>query len=474
MLNNRKNINLLLAILLLSGFLITSWLSYRVAHQSIETQIANDSLPLTSDTIYSEIQHDLFKPIFISSLMAQDTFVRDWKLSGEKEPEKLTKYLKEIQNKYNTVTSYFISDASKTYYHASGILKKVAENNPQDSWYFRAKDLPDNQEYEINIDYDAANPEKLAVFVNYKVFDYNNNFIGITGVGLALNKVKELIESYQKRYKRKVYFINKSGIITLHGDNASSSVVVTQQTINTFIDEILTNNLHSFSYPNNNGTTYLNTRFVEEFNWYLMVEQHSNTGNGALYNTLKVNILLSILVTLNVLALAHFTFNRYQKRLEMMATIDKLSGLLNRQAFEPILENNIEQSKRQKTPLSIISIDIDFFKSINDNYGHLVGDKVIKQIASICKKYSRESDALSRWGGEEFLLMLPNTDIKEASNIAQRIQLHLSTNNNEPKVTASFGVTKYIASEALDELLNRADKALYKAKENGRNRIEQL
>lgn len=472
MLHNRRNINILLALLLLAGFLITSWLSYRVAHQSIETQIANDSLPLTSDTIYSEIQHDLFKPIFISSLMAQDTFVRDWKLNGENNPEQLTKYLKEIQIKYNTVTSYFISDATLTYYHADGILKEINKNNPADHWYFNAKNLPEPQEYEVNIDYNAANTSSLAVFVNYKVFDYDNNFIGITGVGLALDDVKQLIHNYQQRYQRKVYFIDTAGEITLYSELADKNIEQTQQAISPFIQDILNKRSHAFTYQKNNNTTYLNTRFVEEFNWFLMVEQQSSSSDKALYQTLKLNILLSILVTLGVLLLAHFTFNRYQKRLEVMATTDKLSGLLNRQAFEPIIENNLEQSKRQNTPLCIISIDIDYFKKINDSFGHLTGDKVIKRVATTCQLYSREYDALSRWGGEEFILMLPNTDIDDAVKIATRIQQHLAQDNIAPKVTASFGVTKYRHNEALDDLLNRADKALYQAKDQGRNTIK--
>ena len=470
---SQKHFSALLIILLLSGFLVTSWLSYQVASNSIERHISNDSLPLTSDTIYSEIQHDLFRPIFISSLMAQDTFVRDWKLNGETNPDPLVKYLNEIKNKYGTVTSYFVSDESKNYYHPNGTLKRVSETDPIDNWYFSFKNTPLDTEYEINIDHDTANPAIMTVFVNYKVYDYKNNFIGVTGVGLALNTVKQLIESYQQRYQRTVYFTNKTGDIKLHSDVFNSNTHLNKRLNNNdLVQAIISTDAYSLSYKHKGNNIYLNSRFIKEFNWYLIVEQDAISSENKLTDAFKVNILLSIIVTAGVLFIAHITFGRYQKKLIEMASIDKLSNILNRQAFEPIILNNLEQSKRNNSPLSIILMDIDHFKKVNDTYGHLTGDEVIKYVAQACKSQIRECDAVCRWGGEEFIIMLAGTPINGANHIAQRIQNSLSDNVIEPKVTMSFGITKYKDSESLNSLINRADKALYQAKKNGRNRIE--
>jgi diguanylate cyclase (GGDEF)-like protein len=457
----------------LSGFVTTSWLSYRVAHESIEAKISNDAMPLTTDNIYSEIQHDLFKPVFISSLMAQDTFVRDWKLSGENNPKNLIKYLKEIQEKYNTVTSYFISEATRNYYHSKGILKKISEEDNQDKWYFHIKNLPESVPYEVNIDNDTADDGKLVVFVNYKVFDYDNNFIGVTGVGLALDTVKKLIESYQQKYQRTVFLVDKAGKVALNGDSFVGSLDIYQRPgIKKHASRILANPSNSIQYRHSGKTVFLNTRFIDEFNWYLVVEQVSDPTEKKLTDTFKINILLSLLVTAGVLLIAHFTFNNYQKRLEAMATIDKLSGLLNRQAFDPILENNLEQSKRKGNHLSLMLIDIDNFKQINDTLGHLAGDKVIHQVAQICKDHSRISDSVCRWGGEEFIIMLADSEIKAAVSMAERIQKNLSENDKENAVTVSFGITEYRHNESIVSLLNRVDAALYQAKAKGRNRLE--
>ncbi|MEO9509442.1 MAG: hypothetical protein ABJG28_09655, partial [Nonlabens ulvanivorans] len=150
----------MLALLLLSGFIITSGLSYQVATSSIGKHIVDESLPLTSNNIYSEIQNDLFKPIFISSLMAQNTFVRDWELNGDDGPENIIKYLTEIQSKYNTITSYFASDKNLNYYHPNGIIGKISKDSPVDSWFFSLKNTPKSQMYDIAIDYDTSNANK--------------------------------------------------------------------------------------------------------------------------------------------------------------------------------------------------------------------------------------------------------------------------------------------------------------------------
>lgn len=152
--NRKLRFVAILTILLGAGFITTCFISYYVAHDSISSQIAETTLPLTSDNIYSEIQRDLLRPIFISSLMAQDTFVRDWTLAGEQDERAIIRYLKEIQKRYGTVTSFFVSDKTRKYYHSTGVLKKVSESDPQDAWYFRVQKMHDD--YEVNVDTDTA------------------------------------------------------------------------------------------------------------------------------------------------------------------------------------------------------------------------------------------------------------------------------------------------------------------------------
>ena len=130
-----------LAGVLVVGFITSSVISYFLAQDSVSDHIAEETLPLTSDNIYSEIEQDLLRSVLISSLMAHDTLLRDWTLDGEANPEKMVRYLKEIQQKYDTTTAFYVSEETRNYYHASGVLKQVSRDDEQDAWYFRAREL---------------------------------------------------------------------------------------------------------------------------------------------------------------------------------------------------------------------------------------------------------------------------------------------------------------------------------------------
>ena len=128
----------------------------------------------------------------------------------------------------------------------------------------------------------------------------------------------------------------------------------------------------------------------------------------------------------------------------------------------------------KRITISVIILDIDHFKNVNDSYGHHVGDIIIKEFALILKNYVRKVDNIGRWGGEEFIIILPETNIKEAEKVAEQIRIKVESYLFPviKQKTGSFGVSEYISGDNLQSIVIRADKALYKAKENGRNRIE--
>lgn len=475
--NDKKKFIWLLSVLLLTAFLVTSGISYKVAHDSLSQQIESNTLPLTSDNIYSEIQQDLLRPIFISSLMAQDTFVRDWTLNREQEPEKLIRYLKEIQEKYGTVTSFFVSEQSRNYYHPKGILTQIQDVEPNDAWYFRVRSLPEAEHYEINIDVDTADRTKTTVFVNYKVFDFEGKFIGVTGVGLAVEKVKSLIELYQKRYNRRVFFTDRQGNVTLHGDEYDGAdSLQTSAGLDTLATRILTSPSAAFSYHKNGKTIYLNSRLVPEFKWYLIVEQEEAPQEQELLNTFWGNLALSLVVTLGILFISNMTLGRYQRKLEIMASTDKLTGAANRQVFEEYFHRALEKAKSDQAAMSILLLDIDHFKKVNDNYGHSIGDLVLKTVCNLLRGQLKEQDVLCRWGGEEFLILVPEMDLSRAAEFAEQIcrtisQRELKVNGVHISITASIGVAEFQEQEPVEDLIKRADLALYQAKEAGRNQV---
>lgn len=475
--NDKKRFIWILSLLLLAAFAVTSGISYQVAHDSLSYQIKENNLPLTSDNIYSEIQQDLLRPIFISSLMAQDTFVRDWTINHEQTPEKLIRYLKEIQDKYATVTSFFVSEASRKYYHSSGVLKQIEDIDPDDAWYFRVRSLPKHEHYEVNIDPDTADQNRTVIYVNYKVYDFDGNFIGVTGVGLAVESVKRLIELYQARYNRSVYFTDRQGNVTLHSEQYSGGASLQASPgLETLAIRILTSPSASFSYQKAGEKVYLNSRLVSEFKWYLIVEQQEARAEQKLLTTFWANIALSLFITLGILLIANMTLGKYQRKLELMASTDKLTGVANRQAFEEYFAKSLTQSVLESTPMSVLLLDIDHFKRVNDSHGHNIGDLVIQTLSQQLKEHLRSDDLLCRWGGEEFLILLPGCHLSQAGEIAEKFrklveERKLTVNGFEICVTISCGVAECRTSEKAEELINRVDIALYQAKEQGRNRV---
>jgi diguanylate cyclase (GGDEF)-like protein len=153
---------------------------------------------------------------------------------------------------------------------------------------------------------------------------------------------------------------------------------------------------------------------------------------------------------------------------------DQLTELYNRYKLDEILSQEMTRSKRYNDSFGIIILDIDYFKQINDKYGHLVGDKVLIETAKILKESIRETDTVGRWGGEEFLIICPHTDIKELVLVAKKIKSNIEKYKflTIEKLTASFGVSAFKPSDTGDSLLAKADEALYEAKEKGRNRVE--
>lgn len=163
-----------------------------------------------------------------------------------------------------------------------------------------------------------------------------------------------------------------------------------------------------------------------------------------------------------------------EEEIERLATIDKLTQAYNRAKFDEIIEREMERSKRHSRPLSLLMFDIDHFKDVNDTYGHVVGDYVLKTIAELVRKNMRKIDYFVRWGGEEFIIIASETGLETARKTAERLRKIIGNYSFDKAggVTVSFGITQLKKDDTADTFIKRADDSLYKAKANGRNRVE--
>ncbi|NIF25868.1 GGDEF domain-containing protein [Pantoea sp. Tr-811] len=478
---SQRSLILALLLLLACGFLATSLISYYASRSAIRDGIINTELPLTSDTVYSEIQKDLIRPVLIASMMAQDTFLRDWVLAGEQDTGRITRYLREVMGKQATFTSFFVSDRSLTYYQARGVLKHVVPGTWRDAWYFRLRDA--KEPYEINVDLDMANHDSLTVFINYQVLDYQQRFIGAAGVGLSVDAVVKLIDTYQRRYQRSVFFTDAHGKVLLTGSDGGPHGLRVGQALhdNTELGGLLGQSPvpgeGSHEYTDSQGHShFLNVRQLPELDWYLLVDKRETGALDRIRHSLYLNLAICAAISLVVLSLLHGMLKRHQASTEALATLDSLTGLPNRRSFDLLAAQALQAAQRDRTALVALLIDLDHFKTLNDTHGHLAGDEVLRQFAQVLQGSLRQSDILCRWGGEEFIVLLRATEGRQAIEVAEKIrrrteQQAFSFEAQALHLTTSIGLSALQQGDTLHTLLSRADRALYCAKQAGRNRV---
>ena len=171
-----------------------------------------------------------------------------------------------------------------------------------------------------------------------------------------------------------------------------------------------------------------------------------------------------------------YELEQANKKLDLISRTDELTQLPNRRDMHKTIEKEVERANRFKKAFSIIFIDIDHFKDVNDTYGHATGDAVLKSVASTIRSLLRKYDVLARYGGEEFLTLLPETELKDAAHVAERFRKQIENQTiffggQEIKVTITLGVAQFDSSQGAEKCIQLADKALYEGKEHGRNKV---
>lgn len=184
---------------------------------------------------------------------------------------------------------------------------------------------------------------------------------------------------------------------------------------------------------------------------------------------------LATLTAPAALALARLRTERQAQELAQAAIVDSGSGLFNRQYFQSRIQEELQRATRQGTPLALQIIDVDSFKAVNDRYGHLAGDAIIKEVADILRRSVRVFDVCARYGGDEFAVVMPGSRLDSAAAIADRIRILIEQRQprlpNDPSITVSIGVAELQPGDDASTVIERADRALYQAKRAGKNRV---
>jgi len=465
----------IITLLLLTLSITISVVNYIVAKNETQTNLKTQSLPLSIDNIYTVIQKQLIQPYLVSSMMAHDTFLKDWILHNEHEITKVSKFLSSIKDKYSLLTSFLVVQDSGKYYTHNGFLEKINDKNPTNQWYFEF--LKTTHKHEINLDYNSNFTDNLIMFINFKIYDDEQNFLGVTGVGIEVSYIDEMLDMFKQKYNLDVMFINPEGEVVLSKKSKHVKRHLNDmEVLKNYKDVITAQNANMFEYEKNDDDYIMQTKYIPELDVYLMVEACIDDFSYKARNVFYFNLAISLFFTLIFALIIILILKSYHKRLERLADFDELTNIPNRRKFNEEFERFILLFKRDAKPISLLFLDIDNFKSINDKLGHQAGDEVLIKIAKILRKNIRKTDLLARWGGEEFVIAFIDTNINDAFKISQKIREAIENDEDlkeitSNSVTASFGLTTCNDSDSSDSIISRADDAMYEAKENGKNRV---
>jgi diguanylate cyclase (GGDEF)-like protein len=449
--------------------------NYFIAVESTQSQLKNSSLPLTVDNIYTEIQKQIIEPNLISSMMAHDTFLKDWLTNEEESTDKIVRYLDTIQNKYKMSTTFLVSEKTMNYYTAKGLIEKVKQGNPNNAWYFSFKNNSDSNE--INIDHNEFMGTSLFMFINHKIFDDDFHLLGVTGVGLKTSYIDEMLKRFRLKYKFNVFFLDESGQLIISEKRENAPIYLNKVPVLDELHQDLNNTgSQIYEYTKDNNTYLFNRKYIPELDLYLVVEAKIDDFTDKVETTLYWNIAITLLLTLVITLMVLLYVRRMHTHLNNLANNDALTGLPNRRTFNEKLARSLLLTKRSESPSSIIFLDVDNFKEINDSKGHDIGDRVLKELSELLTSGLRNSDFVARWGGEEFIIMLSGSDTDKASLAAEKLRTLIENNETlqglvDSPVTASFGVTAIKEGDNIDVIFKRADRALYQSKADGKNRV---
>lgn len=464
-----------IAVLLVAGFVGTSLFAFFAARDSIRLSIEKNSLPTAAEYVYSTLQKELLEPIFVSSMMASDTFLHDWISRGEGDLEAILQYLSEIQSRYGVFTAFFVSEGTKRYYEAKGILKNVSRDDPRDAWYFRVTAMA--QPYEINLDPDMAHGDAMTVFINYRVLDSSGRYLGAAGVGIAVATMNAIVDSLRLDRDTAAYFVDQDGKILVGSPYGVEPAprVHDDPDLSAVAKKAIAAGGGSYRYHRNGSERLLLVRRLPEIGWFLFIERTEDTVMTSASRALWLNLAVFMLIVFIVILITAMTIDRYQSRLERTASYDPLTGAFNRLSFGVLCDHAVKDARRSGASLSIVMLDIDNFKRVNDELGHPTGDKVLGLVVAGGQSGLRQSDPVCRWGGEEFIALLADCDLEGALAAAEKFRasaLALCESEGYGRVTLSAGVATLRPEENFYSLVNRADKALLSAKRNGKDRTE--
>lgn len=448
------------------------------AYQDLAEKHMENVLSLADKNISNHIEDAMTKPVMVSKTMANDEFLKRWLIQ---EPEnvknaaylkQLYSYLKTYQEKYNYTTVFCVSSQTGNYYYQDGLSKTISKEDTHDIWYYNF--TGSGHEYDLEVDTNQTKNDYITVFVNFRVESEDGELLGVIGVGLQVDALESNVYSYEKDYGLSVYIINDLGSKTSFTGN--TNIFISEDNLSKLTgitDNIRLNKSETPLiqwYTSNGERKCLITKYNETLGWHFILEMNTSSISSVFQDRVKSNILFMLVALIACTMVTTTVFINYNQRVIAIENTDELTGLPNRKQFSKLYLRFIRKYRNRRKTL--VMFDIDHFKGINDTYGHIFGNEILTIVGEELRKAINGYGIAARWGGDEFLSLL-TVEPDQAKQIMERLMTSLKNQEKGEaySVTVSVGILEVDKKLGMEQLIKKADEALYRSKENGRDQI---
>ncbi|BAR99839.1 sensor domain-containing diguanylate cyclase [Blastochloris viridis] len=474
-----------MAIILVSGWVLTEFLG------GIYKRNVQEEARVDIDLLASRLASETATVEAITKMLAGSPAVVSLLASGSLQGKERVKSVVDLSVEASGAEFGMILDGSGTIVASSGSVPTARSSAPtySSAAYFQASIAGDAG---YHFTFDAAG-RVCNYYASYPVRGERGTPIGVA----VIKKNLGAFEADLKLLDRPSFFIDPDGIVmatnhpnmllrTLWPLSAGRLAELTRQ-IGAAIDDrpLLEREIEDSTWTVFGGEReYVRRRYANHSQWSLVILKPTRELFANRVFGIVVTLLITIIVLIYLFSRERWIRDEVQldRRLKLQqlandlrfqATTDTLTGLSNRLKFNEALAYETSMSNRYKMPLSLVMFDIDRFKAINDTYGHQIGDKILIQMSRFILSNIRSVDLLARWGGEEFIILMPGSDGHMAYQAAEKLRdaIDREAFDEAGTVTCSFGVTQYVIGESADAFITRADNALYRAKVDGRNQV---
>jgi diguanylate cyclase (GGDEF)-like protein len=449
------------------GYTVYLAISNVVAEQS---RIQHKSI----SPVFALMDREILKPLYISEVLANGELFNHLIEAEEPDQDQIYNLLEKLEEKFD-LEFFIASEKHRRQYFSSRISIELVEGVVD--WYFKIRDMKQN------LVADVGQRDDPQLFFDVKIYDKTGEYIGMVGVGKSLVVFLDKFTEFKRRHGYNFLFINEQEQVVLSSYPQQLKNGSTLENINDFpwyqdIDQsrLVDDSLNSV-LVNIDGDDFLISELeVEELKWRLVLLMPMKARQAQLNKTLFKNVIMVVSLGSLLFFFIYWIANTYRQGVVDTISVDGLTKVYNREAIH---EKYANLNQSTQNGLCLIMLDIDYFKNVNDTYGHNKGDEILKKVADILSALVRPQDAVGRWGGEEFLILIPCKDVQVGLSVAERARTLLEqekfySSDDSITITASFGVTYTNTVADLIDLVAIADKALYKAKDSGRNKVKYL